>query len=686
MKRIISIGLVIFMLLASVLAMIPASAADSKTINIDWTAYDYVVYNENAVQVDESVVLENFTVTKTADTLKLDRTGSGIQSNSYIASVQFAITATTNYTYEVMAKNNYTTKYSGVPFAIDTEGNVYFIYGSFNNNNDSTDENNNIVYPDKSYVIGAKADFWNKYPDRTGDELDSMYFAKLQQTDGFASFKFVYEGLTVKVYAKNESGSYVQMGEDIPLPDGSKVCFGVFSRDNSNGGNRTTTVKNGKITANNDESISNMMYVIVDKRELIAEIAAVEKNYKEVDYTAESYTVFEYALAEAKEIESNIYATNEDVREALDALRNAVLALKLKKADTTKLRETIAKAETLKEIEWTVISYKMVMKAVDDAKVLLEKTDLKQSEVDSATYTIESRIDALVSSGIVKADEDDKLQLSSKLSEATTIKSMLNSNDYPVESWNALVNAIDYANGILVKSTLYQSEVNDAYDKLESALSGLVSYVDIKKAELLNTLGAKKTNDNNEYSAESYAKYSELYDVILESINNATTLDALNAIDVNTSKAVAEAKLVTVLLATKADKLVLLGDKLVNNGKYTSASYNIYSLKYDEIKSNIDNARTLDELNSINIAILKAAAEELLILSADVETEKETSKTDIETSKPNVETEKTDTETVKDENGEDQFQELGCGSAISLSALAVIGIIGVALTVKKKED
>ena len=683
MKRIISIGLVIVMMLASVLAMIPASAADSKTINIDWTAYDYVAYGDRGYQVDESRVLENFTVTKTADTLKLDRIAGGIQSNSYIASAQFAITATTNYTYEVMAKNNYTQNYSGVPFAIDTEGNVYFIYGSFDNNNDSDDSQSG-----KSYVIGAKADFGRKYPISTGDEHDSMYFAKLQQTDGFASFKFVYEGLTVKVYAKNESESYIQIGEDIPLPEGSKVCFGVFSRDNTNGGNRTTTVKNGKITANNDESISNMMYVIVDRRELIAEIAAVEKNYKEVDYTAESYTVFKYALAEAKEIESNIYATNEDVREALDALRNAVLDLKLKKADTTKLRETIAKAETLKEIEWTVISYKMVMKAVDDAKVLLEKTDLKQSEVDSATYTIESRINALVSSGIVKADEDDKLKLSSKLSEATTIKSMLNSNDYPVESWNALVNAIDYANGLLVKSTLYQSEVNEAIERLELALGGLVSHVDIKKNELLNTLGAKKTNDNNEYSAESYAKYSELYDVILESINNATTLDALNAIDVNTSKAVAEAKLVTVLLATKADKLVLLGDKLVNNGKYTSASYNIYSLKYDEIKSNIDNARTLDELNSINIAILKAAAEELLILSADDDTDKEPEKPNegTETSKTDTETEKDDIEIDKDDNGDDEFYETNCGSSIAISALAIVGIIGAALTVKKKED
>lgn len=405
MKKIIAILVAAMLLVTSLLVAVPASAADSKTITIDWTAYDYVAYGDSGYQVDESVVLENFTVTKTADTLKLDRTGGGIQSNSYIASTQFAITATTSYTYEVMAKNNNTTKYSGVPFAIDTEGNVYFIYGSFDNNNDSDDSQSG-----KSYVIGAKADFDNKYPNSTDDELDSMYFAKLLQTDGFASFKFVYEGLTVKVYAKNESGSYIQMGEDIPIPDGSKLCFGVFSRDNSNGGNRTTTVKNGKITANNAESVANMSGGAASNgsSELKAEIAKVEKEYLEVDYTEDSFAAYKEALDNAKAVADDAASTAADVTDALTTLQTAVDGLELAEVDTTKLEEAIAKAEALKEVEYTPITFGMVKKAVETGKALLEDAEAKQSQINAATEDIEGRIEALQPSGAVAEPDDDE--------------------------------------------------------------------------------------------------------------------------------------------------------------------------------------------------------------------------------------------------------------------------------------
>ena len=404
MKKFISILVVAMLLVTSLLVAVPSSAADTKTINIDWSAYDYVAYGDSGYQVDESVVLENFTVTKTADTLKLDRTAGGIQSNSYIASTQFAITATTSYTYEVLAKNNNTTKYSGVPFAIDTEGNVYFIYGSFDNNNDSDDSQSG-----KSYVIGAKADFDNKYPNSTDDELDSMYFAKLLQTDGFASFKFAYEGLTVKVYAKNESGSYIQMGEDIPIPDGSKLCFGVFSRDNSNGGNRTTTVKNGKITANNAESVTNMSGGATSNgsSELKAEIAKVEKEYLEVDYTEDSFAAYKEALDNAKAVADDAASTAADVTDALTTLQTAVDGLELAEVDTTKLEEAIAKAEALKEVEYTTITFGMVEKAVATGKALLEDAEAKQSQINAATEDIEGRIEALQPSGDVAEPDDE---------------------------------------------------------------------------------------------------------------------------------------------------------------------------------------------------------------------------------------------------------------------------------------
>lgn len=403
MKKIISVLVVALLLATSLLAVVPASAA-TKTLEIDWTALAYQAYNDSGSEIGESIFFESIKITKTASTLKAERLSSTLNSNSYISTSQFAMTATTDYTYEVMAKNNVTTKYSGVPFAIDADGYVYFIYGSFDNNNDSSDSQSG-----KSYVISAKGDFDNKYPNETGDELDSIYFAKLQQTDGFASFKFEYNGLIVSIYAKNTSGTYVKMGTDVTLPEGSKVAFGVFTRDASNNGNRTTTVKNAKIIANNDEAAKNL---VLDTNngasDLRAEIMLVEKDYLEVDYTKATYSAVKSALENGKTVADDPTSTKEDVSAALSELQNAVLALELKDPDFDKLDAAIEKAEALNEIEWTSITYNMVVKAVEDAKIIKEVVGVKQSEVDAAADDIEGKIAALVSSGVIAEPEEDE--------------------------------------------------------------------------------------------------------------------------------------------------------------------------------------------------------------------------------------------------------------------------------------
>ena len=408
MKKIIAVLVIAMLLATSVFAALPASAAETKTLELDWTKFAYEAYNEHGDIVSENSFLNNFTVTKNSTTFGVSRNTTSGNSVSYISTSKFAITETTDYTYEVMGKNNNSAKYSGIPFAIGPDGVVYFIYGSFDNGNDSTDDNGNIVFPGKSYVIGAKGDFNNKYPNTNKNELDAMYFAELQQTDdGFASFKFEYNKLTVTVYAKDQSGNYIKMGEDIPLPEGSSVAFGLFSRDASNGGNRTTTIKNGKITANNKEAVDNLIISANNgASDLRAEILSIEQDYPEDNYTKSSYSTLKKALTKAKNVVDDFNSTADDVEDALTALRNAVDGLKLKKADTSKLEAAIEKARALKEVEWTQISYTMVMSAVEAGEELLDRGDATQVEIDEATAAINGRIDSLQPSGMTAPEEE----------------------------------------------------------------------------------------------------------------------------------------------------------------------------------------------------------------------------------------------------------------------------------------
>ena len=407
MKKIISILVIAMLLATSLVIALPTSAANTKTLEIDWTKLSYEAYDSNGSSVSENTFLNNFTITKTSDTFGVSRKTTSGNSVSYISTSKFAITETTDYTYEVMGKNNNNLKYSGIPFAIDSNGVVYFIYGSFNNKNDTKGAPSTTM----SYVISAKGDFDKKYPNTTKNESDSMYFAKLELTDDFASFKFEYNGLKVSIYAKNSSGNYVQMGEDVPLPSGSSVAIGLFSRDASSGGNRTTTIKNGKITANNKDAVDNLILAANNgASDLKAEIISIQENYPEANYTSASYSTLKKAINNANKVIEDFDAIAEEVNEAMEALRTAVSKLKLKKANTSKIEEAIEKAKALKEIEWTEITYTMVVSALESAEELLENEDATQVELDAAADTLMGRIDALQPSGITAPEEEEETE------------------------------------------------------------------------------------------------------------------------------------------------------------------------------------------------------------------------------------------------------------------------------------
>ena len=135
-----------------------------------------------------------------------------------------------------------------------------------------------------------------------------------------------------------------------------------------------------------------------------------------------------------------------------------------------------------------------------------------------------------------------------------------------------------------------------------------------KRAELIETLGEKITNDDGAYSEESYSAYSKAYDEALNQIYSAIDVTALNAINVASLKSAAEAKLVDAVVALKAELIATLGEKKAYDATlYTYDSYQAYSTAYDNALAQINNAATLDALEEINVVSVKSAAESLLV-------------------------------------------------------------------------
>lgn len=117
---------------------------------------------------------------------------------------------------------------------------------------------------------------------------------------------------------------------------------------------------------------------------------------------------------------------------------------------------------------------------------------------------------------------------------------------------------IDDVNALMLSITNAQSyedleniDIEKSLDTAEAKLMTLEEAQNIALAEAKNTaltaLSAKRENAGNMYTATSYTEYITAFDAIVAKINSASTLEALNSIDVAALKVAAEVKLVLVI-------------------------------------------------------------------------------------------------------------------------------------------
>ena len=372
MKKIISVLLVVALLAVGVIAALPASAAAVKTYNVDWASLDYNTYagsggvGEN--RGDGSEYESMFNVEKTTSSIKSTRV-SGNSEAFYVSTTTFALTSTTQYEYTFKAKNNNDKRYAGVPYAI--EGNtVYMIYGSFNNTSDAYNGT-------KSELRFSKGSFDWEYP-----SADNRVFPALTlDGSGFSTLTVKYDGLSVSFYA----GS-TKLGQTITLPTGSKLAMGVYSRDAEGGKDRTLTVKDAVVSAMNEEAAAYLGVDINGVGALKTLVNACKTDYaNETDYTTASYGAYKTALTAAEAvIAKGVTATKAEVSNAKTAIDVAIVHLEfldVADLDFSKLDEAIAKAEALKAADYSEISFAMVIDAVEKAKRLKERADVKQSDI-----------------------------------------------------------------------------------------------------------------------------------------------------------------------------------------------------------------------------------------------------------------------------------------------------------------
>ena len=159
------------------------------------------------------------------------------------------------------------------------------------------------------------------------------------------------------------------------------------------------------------------------------------------------------------------------------------------KVNTEALEAAIAKAEGLKEADYTAESWKAMQTSLTSAKAALEAKE-SQEAVDAAAASLQSSINALVKAETPSTDDEEKVDIAALEKTIATAKG-LKKNDYTAATWTTLQTALTNAEKAL-DAKESQKSVDEAAKTLQAAIDGLK-----KASDTTATTDDKKNNNNN---------------------------------------------------------------------------------------------------------------------------------------------------------------------------------------------
>lgn len=295
-----------------------------------------------------------------------------------------------------------------------------------------------------------------------------------------------------------------EIGESVPSPEGNRPAeylIDVSDKDTDAIENILVGIKVNlmkmKVEAYINANFANKTLVPgsqeeskpqVDKselRKLVAEIAGMDLG----KYTQESRSNLLTALDAANQVLSDDNAKEKDVNGALDQLKQAKKALvenntnpQVEKVNKDELRAKINEAEAKNSQEFTEDSFNNLKTKLDEAKNILNKTDAKQVEVNTAKTNLENAINGLKKKQTPAPNQVNKSELQDLIRRANKISTIQYTDDSVVAFKEALKNANKVNNDTNAK----QDDVNSAKNRLELAMNNLKKKVN--KVDLGNLI------------------------------------------------------------------------------------------------------------------------------------------------------------------------------------------------------
>ena len=498
-------------------------------------------------------------------------------------------------------------------------------------------------------------------------EVDYVFFA-LYATDGYRVYEIEINGIyakdSIENFNDNALKAQIARAKDLNENDWTAETWSAFlsAANAADAVNKNASATSTEITtaANNlKNAIDALEKKPINRNELQAAITEAN-NLVESSYTPDSWAPLATALANAKTVNNNANATQDEADNAAMMLRDAIDNLS-ERADKTAFNTQIARYNALKEEDYTPNSWENLKDVIGRVSTIKDNLNISQSDVDDATAMLESAINGLLK----RASKDD---IDAKIEEANA----LNSSDYTAGSWSNLQFAIEKANQVKANLNATNEEVAKAVADIQAAINSLKAPGD--KNALQAEIEKCQNLIKDDYTLESWEAFELEMSLAIGTLGdeNATDEDITNAIE-HLQSAISNLK-------SPANKIALtLAISAAKN--LEKKNYDVTTLIWNEFQWAIDDAETV--VNDIN-ATQKEVDAVLAALEAKVEAL--TPKKNNNKQENNTPTEETDVEeTNAPETDAPKKSKKGCKSTVAISALAIVATIGTALVIKKKD-
>lgn len=167
----------------------------------------------------------------------------------------------------------------------------------------------------------------------------------------------------------------------------------------------------------------------VDKSSLIELVEKVE-SLDSNKYIKDSWENVKKALDAAKKVINDENASKDDVAKVYGSLLNTQGKLELKPSKE-ELKEKIKEVETLDSSKYTAKTWKVLKKALDDAKKVLEDEDVAEKEIVNAVEALEEAKNALKENTTINNNTNDESNNSGSITTNPGINTNLNNNNLP---------------------------------------------------------------------------------------------------------------------------------------------------------------------------------------------------------------------------------------------------------------